>query len=85
MILFQHVPISRMATPAMTGDPNLQRYLTDQYHFYRDQGMTKSEAHSLSFQDMLSAKQQGFVPAPETPEDQQPDALDAVYSDEGSL
>jgi len=72
-----------MATPAMTGDPNLQRYLTDQFHFYRDQGMSKSEAHSAAFQDMLTAKQQGFVPAPE--EEPQPDVLDAVYSDEGNL
>jgi hypothetical protein len=70
---------------SFTGDPNLQRYLADQYRLYHDQGMTKSEAHAAAFQDMLSAKEQGFIPGPEAPEDQQPDALDAVYSDEGSL
>lgn len=74
-----------MATPAMTGDPVLQRYLSDQYHLYRDQGMTKSEAHSIAFQDMLAAKQQGYVPVPEDQQEQQPNVLDAVYSDDGSL
>jgi hypothetical protein len=72
-----------MPTPAMTGDPNLQRYLSDQYHYYRDQGMSKHEAHSAAFQDMLQAKQQGFIPGPETPAE--PDVLDVVYSDEPGL
>jgi len=75
-----------MATPAFTGDPNLARYLTDQYHYYHDQmGLPKAEAHSAAFADMLAAKEQGFVPVQETPEEQQPEILDAAYSDDGPL
>jgi hypothetical protein len=75
-----------MATPAMTGDPVLQRYLSDRYHFYHDQeGRNKSESHSMAFQDMLQAKQQGYVPADETQEPEQPEITDVVYSDEGGL
>ena len=70
---------------SFTGDPNLQRYLADQYRLYHDQGMTKSEAHAAAFQDMLAAKEQGFIPVQETAEEQQPDVLDVVYSDEPGL
>ena len=65
----------------MTGDPNLQRYLTDRYYFYHDQGYTKKDSHALAFRDMLDAQQQGYII-----NDQQPDPyLGEVYSEEGPL
>lgn len=57
-----------MATPAMTGDPNLQRYLRDEYWKARDQGLSKREAHKYSFAQMLQAKKQGFIPEEEIEE-----------------
>jgi hypothetical protein len=53
----------------MTGDPNLQRYLRDQYRAARDSGLTKREAHSLAFQEMLAAKQNGYIIEEEQPAD----------------
>lgn len=50
-----------MATPIMTGNLTLQRYLRDQYWAARDAGMTKHEAHSVSFQEMLEANDLGYI------------------------
>ena len=69
-----------MPIPAMTGDPNLQQYLKDQYRYYRDQGYSKRDAHSLSFQDMLQARENGYI-QDDTPSNQDP-VLEVVYSDD---
>jgi hypothetical protein len=60
-----------MTYGAMTGDANLQRYLADQYHYYHDQmGYTKSQAHAAAFQDMLAAKDQGYIVENPQPEEE---------------
>ncbi len=71
-----------MPTPAMTGDRNLQNYLTERYHFYHDSGYTKSESHSMAFRDMLQVKEQGYIVEENEPENP---ITEIVYSEEGSL
>jgi hypothetical protein len=71
-----------MSTPAFSGDPNLQRYLTERYHFYHDQGYSKSDSHALAFQDMLAAKQQGYI---EYQEEYVPNEIDVVFSDQPGI
>lgn len=63
----------------MTGDPNLQRFLKDRYNELHDQGYSKSQAHAIAFQEMLQAKQQGYI---EVVEQEPADPyLEVIYSD----
>jgi hypothetical protein len=68
-----------MTYGAMTGDLTLQRYLRDQYWAARDQGLNKRDAHSVAFQEMIAAKEQGYI-VDEEPEPQDP-YMDVIYKD----
>ena len=57
-----------MSTPMMTGDPNLQNYLRDRKLYWRNQGYSRRDADSIAFQEMLQAKEQGYIEDQTEPE-----------------
>lgn len=70
-----------MVYGVMTGNPALQRYLRDQYWAARDAGMTKREAHSVAFHEMLEANDLGYI-IEEEPEELVNPYKDVIYNNE---
>ena len=50
-----------MVYGVMTGNKVLQTYLKEKYWEARDAGLTKREAHSVAFQEMLTANDEGYI------------------------
>ena len=61
-----------MPTPLMSGNIGLQGYVAKRYKELHAQGYSKSEAHSIAFQELreLQAQQQAQQPEPENPYNQ---------------
>jgi len=62
-----------MPSPLMSGNQNLQGYVSRRYHELHSQGYSKSEAHAIAFQELreliaeqeaLEAQQQQIPPDP---------------------
>jgi hypothetical protein len=69
LLIYLNPPnISIMPTPIMSGNIGLQGYVAKRYKELHAQGYSKSEAHSIAFQELreLQAQQQA-QPEPENP------------------